>query len=290
MLDRLGIGFVWLMHLLPLGWIYAVGRAIGGLLYRLGQARVARINIDLCFPELPAAERERLVGEHFRTVGGCFLELGIAWWSRRERIERLVRIEGREHYEAVRDKRVIWLAPHFLGLDLGGARVAIEYGGASLYSRQKRPLLDRILVRARTRFGGVEVFPRQEGLRPAVNAIKRGQPFYFLPDMDFGARDAVFVPFFGVPAATVTTLHRLCKITGAVVVPCVSRRLPDQSGYEVRFYPAWEGFPSADPVADTRRMNAFIEDRVREMPEQYFWIHKRFRTRPDGDTTFYDRT
>jgi len=177
MMDRLGIGFVWLMHLLPLGWIYAVGRAIGGLLYRLGQARVARINIDLCFPELPAAERERLVGEHFRTVGGCFLELGIAWWSRRERIERLVRIEGREHYEAVRDKRVIWLAPHFLGLDLGGARVAIEYGGASLYSRQKRPLLDRILVRARTRFGGVEVLPSVVGLRTAVNAIMRGLKF-----------------------------------------------------------------------------------------------------------------
>jgi Kdo2-lipid IVA lauroyltransferase/acyltransferase len=290
MLDRLGIGFVWLMHLLPLGFIRAVGRAIGGLLYRLGRARVARINIDLCFPERTPEERERLVAEHFRTVGGCFLELGVAWWARRPRIERLVRIEGREHYEAVRDRRVIWLAPHFLGLDMGGTRIAMEYGGASLYSRQKRPVIDRMLYRSRTRFGGVEVFPRQEGLRPAVAAIKRGMPFYFLPDMDFGARDAVFVPFFGVSAATVTTLHRLCRITGAVVVPCVSRRLPGAGGYEVRFYPAWQDYPSADPVADTRRMNEFIEARVREMPEQYFWIHKRFRTRPPGEPSYYDRT
>jgi len=290
MLDRLGVGFVWLMHLLPLGWIRAVGRAIGGLLYRLGQGRVARINVGLCFPHWQPAQRERLVGEHFRMVGGCFLELGIAWWSRKERIERLVRIVGREHYEAVRDRRVIWLAPHFLGLDLGGARIAIEYGGTSLYSRQKRPLLDRILVRARTRFNGVEVFPRQEGLRPAIAAIKRGKPFYFLPDMDFGARDAVFVPFFGVPAATVTTLQRLCRITGAIVVPCVSRRLTGSDGYEVRFHPAWTDFPSADPIADARRMNAFIEERVLEMPEQYFWIHKRFRTRPEGEPSFYDRT
>jgi len=288
MLERLGIAFVWLVHFLPLGWINRIGRTIGALAYRFGRPRVTRINLALCYPQLDAATRERLVRDHFRMVGACFLELGIAWWSSRSRIERIVRLEGREHYDRVRDRRVIWLAPHFLGLDLGGARIAIEYGGASLYSRQKNAALDRVLFRARTRFNGVEVFPRQEGLRPAVAAIKRGVPFYFLPDMDFGPRDAVFAPFFGVPAATVTTLARMCRITGAVVVPCVTRRLPDGEGYEVRMYPAWEDYPSGDALADAGRMNAFIEERVEEMRDQYFWIHKRFRTQPEGARSPYD--
>jgi Kdo2-lipid IVA lauroyltransferase/acyltransferase len=183
---------------------------------------------------------------------------------------------------------VIALAPHFIGLNMGGIRVAYEYPGtASVYSRQKNPVLDRIFLKARTRFGDPHLVSRQEGLRSIIRVIKSGKPFYFLPDMDFGPRDAIFSPFFGVPTATITTLPRLAKLTGAAVIPVVTRQVGE--GYVVRFYPLWHDYPSGDVEADVRRMNAFIEDRVREMPEQYFWAHKRFKTRPPGEPSPYRR-
>jgi Kdo2-lipid IVA lauroyltransferase/acyltransferase len=184
---------------------------------------------------------------------------------------------------------VIVLAPHFIGLNMGGIRIAHEYPGtASIYSRQKNAALDRIFLKARKRFGDPHLVSRQEGLRSVIRAIKTGKPFYFLPDMDFGMRDAIFSPFFGVPAATITALPRLAKITGASVVPVITSQ--EGGGYVARFYPAWEGYPTGDIDADVRRMNAFIEDRVREMPEQYFWAHKRFKTRPAGEPSPYRRT
>ncbi|HUP28919.1 MAG TPA: lipid A biosynthesis acyltransferase, partial [Usitatibacter sp.] len=183
---------------------------------------------------------------------------------------------------------VIAMAPHFIGLNMGGIRVAYEYPGtASVYSRQKNPVLERIFLKARTRFGNPHLVSRQEGLRSIVRAIKGGKPFYFLPDMDFGIRDAIFSPFFGVPTATITALPRLAKLTGARVIPVITRQEGDH--YVARFYPAWEDYPTGDLEADVRRMNAFIEDRVREMPEQYFWAHKRFKTRPPGEPSPYLR-
>ena len=131
------------------------------------------------------------------------------------------------------------------------------------------------------------LFSRQEGIRPIVRTLREGLPFYYLPDMDFGERDSIFVPFFGVSAATITGLSRLASVAGAVVVPAVTRQLPGAGGYVFRFYPAWTDFPGASVEEDTRRMNAFIEERVLEMPEQYFWLHKRFKTRPAGEPRFY---
>jgi Kdo2-lipid IVA lauroyltransferase/acyltransferase len=156
----------------------------------------------------------------------------------------------------------------------------------STYSRQKDAFLDAVIYRGRTRFGG-EVFPRQAGLRPALRAIKAGAMYYYLPDMDLRPKRQLFVPFFGVPAATVTGLSYIARLTGAAVVPCVTRMLPGGGGYVVRLYPAWNDFPSGDEVADARRMVAFIEERVREMPEQYLWMHKRFKSRPQGEAEFY---
>ena len=147
--------------------------------------------------------------------------------------------------------------------------------------------MNRVLLAGRTRFGSQRLFSRQEGVRPALAALKEGLPFYYLPDQDYGPRDAIFVPFFGVPAATITGLSRLAMLAGAAVVPCVTRMLPDGEGYELACYPAWEDFPTEDAAADTRRMNAFIEERVREMPEQYLWTHKRFKTRPAGEARWY---
>jgi KDO2-lipid IV(A) lauroyltransferase len=288
-MTRLALALVWLLHWLPLSLLAAVGRGFGRLLFALGRERreVTLTNLRLCFPQMGEDERLALAKRHFEAFGRSVLERGILWWSSKERIQRLVRIEGIEHFRTVADRPVIWLAPHFVGLDMGGVRLTTEYPLVSMYSRQKNPLVDRLLLHSRTRFGNSPMASRQDGLKPVVREMKKGLPFYYLPDMDFGARDAVFVPFFGVPAATITAMSRLAKITGAAVVPCVTRQLPGGEGYVATFHPAWQDFPSGDVEADTRRMNAFIETEVLRMPEQYFWLHKRFKTRPPGEKRVY---
>jgi KDO2-lipid IV(A) lauroyltransferase len=263
------------------------------LAYRLAgeRRRIGATNLRLCFPELSEAERDRLLRAHFRALGrATFLET-VSWWGNRREVEGLTRLEGTEHYLAHAGKPVIWLAPHFVGLNIGGVRVTAEYAPiVSLYARIKNPHVDRLMLEARTRFSHAdkhsEMFSRHDGIKPVIRAIRKGLPFYYLPDMDFGRKDAIFSPFFGVPAATVTGLSRIARATGAAVVPCVT--CWDGDGYVARFYPAWENFPSDDVAADTRRMNAFIEERIREMPEQYFWLHKRFKTRPEGEASLYE--
>ena len=289
MIIRVGVALVWLLHFLPLGVLAKLGEWTGMLLFVLGHERreVARTNLRLCFPQWSEEKRENILRRHFRAFGRNLLEHGILWWSSRERIKKLVRIEGLENWQAVKDKPVIWLAPHFVGLDMGGSRLHAEFSGISMYSEQKHSLVNALLLHGRTRFGASILVSRHEGIRPVIKALRDGAPFYYLPDMDYGPRESLFVPFFGVPAATIPTLSRLVRITGAKVVPCVTHQLPGGKGYVLKFYPAWEDFPGASVKADTRRMNAFIEERVLEMPEQYFWLHKRFKTRPQGESKPY---
>ena len=284
-----GIFIFWLLHFLPLPLLALVGQGLGMLFYALGRERrvVARINLGLCFPELDAQTRERLVRQHFRAFGRSILERSISWWSSEARIRRLVHVEGIAHMQAAQGKAVIMLAPHFVGLDMGGSRVAMDFQAASMYSQQKNPVLDRLLLHGRQRFNAPHLFSRQDNGRSVVKVMRRGVPFYYLPDMDFGPRDSIFVPFFGVPTATITGVSRLARLAGAVVIPVVTRQLSWGRGYVLTYYPAWENFPTADVAADTRRVNAFIEERVREMPEQYYWLHKRFKTRPEGEPKFY---
>jgi len=287
MLTRLGLALMWLLHFLPPSVLAVFGEALGSFLYVFARERrqVATTNLRLCFPELPEYEIVNLVQRHFLSFGRSFLERGILWWGSQARIMRLVRVEGIEHLQARTGQPLILLTPHFVGLDMGWARLVCEHTLASTYSHQKNPVFDALLLKGRSRFGKPQLFSRQEGMRPAIKAITEGVPFYYLPDMDFGARDSIFVPFFGVPAATITGLSRLARLTGAAVMPCVTRQLAD--GYAVKFYPAWDNFPGISVAEDTRRMNLFIEDRVREIPEQYFWLHKRFKTRPPGEPKVY---
>jgi KDO2-lipid IV(A) lauroyltransferase len=286
--SYLGVFVLWLVHFLPLSWIGAIGAALGSILYRFGRGRVTRTNLALCFPEMSERERHDLGLRHFRMLGRNAVELSVMVWGSEKDLLRMIQVEGIEHLKALEGRPVIALAPHFIGLNMGGIRVAHEYPGtASVYSRQKNPVLERIFLTARSRFGDPHLVSRQEGLRSIIRVIKSGKPFYFLPDMDFGSRDAIFSPFFGVPAATITTLPRLAKLTGAAVIPVITRQVGE--GYVVRFYPEWKDYPTGDIEADVRRMNAFIEDRVREMPEQYFWAHKRFKTRPPGEESPYRR-
>jgi len=286
--SELGVFVLWLVHFLPLSWISLLGAGLGSIVYRFGRGRVTRINLKLCFPGMSDEQIDDLGRRNFRMLGRNALELSLMVWGSEENLLRLVRHEGLENLKdaAARGEPVIAFAPHFIGLNMGGIRVAYEWpGSASIYSRQKNPVLDRIFLRARLRFGAPTLVSRQEGLRAVIRVIKSGKSLYFLPDMDFGPRDAIFAPFFGIPTATITAMPRLAKLTGAKVIPVVTRQVGD--GYVVRFYPPWENYPTGDLEADVRRMNAFIEDRVREMPEQYFWAHKRFKTRPPGEPSPY---
>ena len=289
MLTRFALGLIWLAQWLPAGAIARLGRGIGWLGYRLAMPRrkVVLTNLRLCFPELAEAERIALARRHFSALGRAIMERAVMWYAPKERVMRFVRLEGVEHFEAVQGRPVLLLAPHFVGLDMGGVRVAISWRTASMYGKQKNPALDAAMRRGRERFGDPVLISRQDGIRPVVRALRDGFAFYYLPDMDFGPRESIFVPFFGVTTATVPALARLAQVSRARVVPVVTRQLPDGEGYAAKFYPAWEDFPTGDIEADTRRMNEFIEARVREMPEQYYWVHKRFKTRPAGEARIY---
>jgi len=289
LLTRFALALVWLLHFLPLSVLARIGSGLGGLFYVLGRERrnVCLTNLSRCFPDMPEKERIAIAKAHFRVLGRSVLERSIMWWAPRERVTRLVRIVGLERLQALMGRPLILLAPHFVGLDAGCTRLTCEIDMAGIYSKQKNPLVNALLLLGRTRFGRQRAISRQEGVRPALAALKEGIPFYYLPDLDYGRRDAIFVPFFGVPAATITGLSRMVRITGARVLPCVTRMLPGGAGYEVRCMPVWEDFPSGDDSADARRLNAFVEERVREMPEQYFWTHKRFKTRPPGEAKWY---
>jgi KDO2-lipid IV(A) lauroyltransferase len=285
--TRIGIALLWLLHFLPLAAIGFLARGIAVMALHSRFSRTARINLHACFPEKSLQERDRLTERYLAAVSRSVLELGVLWWSSRARIEQLVRFKNL-HYSQVEDRPVIFLTPHTVGLEMQGARMGMTFRGASLFSAHKNPLLNRMIEDARDRLGDVLMLERRKGLRPVIKALREGRRLYFLPDMDFGEKHAFFSPFFGIPAATVTTLPRLAAMTGAVVVPCVCRQLSASEGYEVEFFPPWEGFPSGDLQKDVDRMNAFIEAQARAQPEQYFWGHKRFRTRPDpSEPNFY---
>lgn len=288
-LVRFALLLMRLVAKLPYPVVRRLGEWAGALAWVLAvpRRRITRTNLRMCFPHWSEAQRRAVARGHFRYFMRSFFERFIFWHAPAERIRRLCRLEGIEHFEPHRGRPVILLGPHFVGLDAGGIRFLLDSPCASMYAAQKSRVFTEAMTRGRTRFEGGHMLLRTEGLRPAVKLLRDGIPFYFLPDMDLGARDALFVPFFGVPAATVTSVARLARITGAAVVPLVTGMTDD--GYVARFYPAWEDFPGDDLAAATRRMNAFIEERVLEMPAQYLWSHKRFKTRPPGEPGPYRR-
>lgn len=289
MWARLGVFILWLIHFLPFRMIVVVGIGLGELVYRLAgeRRRVGRINLALCFPQRSEAERERLLHDHFRMFFRGLVERCILWWSRADRINALIRVEGATHFEAGKEHPMILLAPHFVGMEAGSQWIAQRTDVVSMYANQKSVYLTEFLKLKRARFGRQSLYSRQQGLRSIIREISRHHPFFYLPDQDQGIKDGAFIPFFGVPAATMSSVPRIAKMTGARVVPCLTRVLPGGDGYVLTFYPAWENYPSGDDVADTRCMNEFIEQRVLEMPDQYFWLHKRFKTRPEGEPPYY---
>jgi len=283
---------VWLLHVLPLGMQAALGRAAGALLHRFAGKRraVALRNLELALPELAPAQRARLVREHFGWLARSLLERGLLWYARLPRLRRLIHVEGDVGLADRSDRPVMWLVPHFVALDIAGAATQLFQKRlvASIYQAQSNRVLDAAIRRGRLRFNQGDVFSRQESALPLVRAVKRGYAFFNLPDMDFGERDAAFVPFFGVPAATLLAPSRLARSLDMIVQPVVAEILPGGAGYRVRFLDPWTDWPTDDPEADTKRMNEWIESEIRRNPAQYLWVHKRFKTRPPGEPSLYE--
>lgn len=286
--TRAGIVFMQVIALLPLSWIRALGAALGWVLYVLvgSRRRVVESNLFLCFPERSEAERRKLTQQAFVYFAQAFMDRAWLWHAPKSWVQRRVHLSGAVHELAGTDPTVIFL-PHFIGLDAAWAGVALRVPRLSttIYTDQSNKLVDQWILRGRQRFGHLRLFGRIDGVKPIVAALREGQPLYLLPDMDFGAKDSVFVPFYGVPTATVPSLSRFARLGRAKVVPLLPRMTA--MGYEVQVLPAWDDFPGDDPVADTALMNARLQDYIATMPAQYYWVHKRFKTRPEGEPSPY---
>jgi KDO2-lipid IV(A) lauroyltransferase len=291
LLARCLLGLLWLLHGLPLGLQAALGSALGRVLYTTARTRrrIATRNIQLCLPELDPLARRQLLREHFRWLGRSAVERALLWYGRPERLRRLIQVEGDVHLAERSDRPVMWLVPHFVALDVAGAATQLFQARrvASIYQAQSNPVFDAAMRRGRSRFGQGELFARSHTALPLVRAIRRGHAFFNLPDMDFGLKDAAFVPFFGVPAATLLAPSKMARALDMVVQPVLAELLPGAQGYRVRFLPAWTDWPSDDALADTVRLNQWIEAAIRANPAQYLWVHKRFKTRPAGEAPLY---
>ncbi len=282
---------VWLLSALPLALQAAIGRGVGALMHALAgeRRRVARANVALCLPGLDTAAREALVREHFALVGRSLLERGLLWHASEARLRRLVHVEGDVGFAERHHGPVMWLVPHFLGLEVAGAATQLFQRRLVLdvYTPQSVAVFDAALLKGRGRFGRADFLRRGDGARAIVRAVRSGRVFFNAPDMDFGLRDAAFVPFFGQPAATLLAPSRLARSLGMVVQPIVAEILPGGQGYRVVFGPPWTDWPTDDPEADAARMNAFIEAQILQRPAQYLWLHKRFKVRPPGAPPVY---
>jgi KDO2-lipid IV(A) lauroyltransferase len=284
----LGLGLLRAIHGLPWRWQLAVGRGIasgfGWLLKR--RARIAERNLELCFPGMPAEERARLVQRHIRALGMALPETAMSWWASNERLAAMGEVRGVEHFQQAmaRGRGVILMTAHFTTMELA-AHILFQHAEFdAMYRPMKNRLMDAVVERAR-RVRGNTVF-RRDDPRAMLRSLKRGHAVWYGPDQDYGRRHSVFARFFGVTAATITSTARFAALTGAAVVPFFPRRLPD-GRYLIEVMPALEGFPSGDTLADAQRVNDLIESWARQAPEQYLWIHRRFKTRPVGEAGIY---
>ena len=247
---------------------------------------VTLTNLRLCFPELSEAERMKLARRVYVRLARAAIDHGTLWTASADEIRRFVRFEGLEHLLEGEGPTIV-VAPHFAGLDAAGIALNTYVRGVSLYQKQSNPVWDKAVLEGRLRFSNPVLIARskESDLRPVIRAMREGLPFYYLPDMDHGRKHSIFVPFFGQQAATLPMVSRLAKVTRARVLWCIATMTDE--GYEVIITPAWKDFPTADVEADTRRVNEELEQWIRRFPDQYLWVHRRFKSRPEGEPSVY---
>ncbi|HET6430755.1 LpxL/LpxP family Kdo(2)-lipid IV(A) lauroyl/palmitoleoyl acyltransferase [Dyella sp.] len=288
----LGVAAIWLIARLPYRALMRVGRWLGGVAMRIDSARrpIAQANIALCFPELDAHQQAALVDAHLRDIGLMLVEFALGWMGRDAAIAALpLTVEGLEHLEQARaqGKGVLLVGGHFSHLELCARLVSQRIRIAGMYRRMDSAVFEWAVLRARLHYA--DAMFEKDDIRGTVKYLRGGGTLWYAPDQDMRSKDNVFVPFFGVPAATITATHHLARMGNAVVIPFFHRRLPENGGYVLRLGEPLAQVPSDDVLQDTARVNACIEQMVRAAPEQYLWVHKRFKTRPPGMAPIYPR-
>jgi Kdo2-lipid IVA lauroyltransferase/acyltransferase len=287
-MSKLSILFMRLLAHLPLAWLRALGWLLGWFLYVVivPRRRIARINLALCFPESSPAQRERVLRLMFVRFAQAWLDRSWLWHGDPEVTRRRLKLAGAVQ-ELEGNAPTVLFAPHFVGMDAGWTALTqqVQRDFTGIYTGQSNKVMDEWFFAGRQRFGTGRAFGRSDGVKAIVSALRQGAPLYLLPDMNFGPEESIFVPFYGISAATVPSLSRFARLGRAKVVPVVTRLTPE--GYEVKVLPAWSDFPSADMSADTALMNQRLQGYIDAMPEQYYWVHKRFKTRPQGQPPVY---
>ena len=280
------------MTIMPFPVLLILGSSIGRLLFLfpLERKMIARRNIEICFPEISISEQQKLLKENFINMGIALMEVGMAWWWSKRRLQKFITYEGIENLENVpKDTGTMLLGIHYTTLEIGGAAVSMVAQMDGMYRAHGNPVYDYVQAKGRVSKGNgnTVVFERRD-VRGTMRALKNGRTLWYGPDQDYGLLQGLFAPFFGVQAATVYATARFAEKSSSSVVPFTHIRLPGLGGYRVTFHPALESFPSGDDLADATRINGIIEDFIRIEPSQYLWAHRRFKNRPPGEPDLYN--
>ena len=289
----LGLGLLWLITQLPYRALLTIGRLLGAGMYRVAgeRRRIAARNLELCFPEKPAKERKRLLKENFASTGIAFFEMAMSWWWPTSRLARLAHVEGLEHLKQAHldGKGVILMALHFTTLEIGAALLGQKHTIDGMYREHGNPLFDFIQRRGRERHNLDSLAVERDDVRGMLKLLRSGRAIWYAPDQDYGAKQSIFVPLFGIQAATVTATSKFARLGKALVMPFTQERLADGSGYRLVIHPPLTDFPGESDEIDCLRINQWVEASVRECPEQYLWTHRRFKSRPPGEAKLYEK-
>ena len=288
MMGVLGRLTMYFLRFMPLPLLRWLGSCLGWALWGLAAKRrkVVLTNLALCFPALNQTERLRLGRAHMVLFAQAWLDRSWLWYGSPALVASRLHLVGQ-----VQDLRnidgAVLFAPHFVGLDAGWTALCLlmQRSFTTIYTPQRSVAIDQWVQKGRQRFGQLRLFRREDGFKAIVSALRQGELLYLLPDMNFRLDESIFVPFYGVPAATVTSLPRLARLGQVPVVPVTTRLTP--KGYEVQVHAAWQNYPSDDVAADTALMNHRLQTWIDAMPEQYYWVHKRFKSRPEGKASLY---
>jgi KDO2-lipid IV(A) lauroyltransferase len=285
------LGVLRVLMPLPFSFLVWLGRRIGGLLFRLplSHVRIARRNLELCMPELSTAQRERILRDHFDSVGIGVFETALSWWADDERIRQLTTLEGQEQLDAAlaQGHGAILLSAHFTPLEMGGRVLCDRMPLNIMYRPTDNVVLEYFLARNRSHHTKRAI--KRDDIRTLVGALKANEPVWYAPDQAYRKKGAQMVPFFGIPAGTNTATSRISRMTGAAVLPYFPERLPGSRGYRMVIYPALKNFPTDDPAADAKRFNELIEAHIRKVPGQYLWLHRRFKGLSADYPDYYGR-
>lgn len=287
----LGLGLLWLLVQLPYPLLLKLGRWLGALMYRFAGSRrhIARRNLELCFPAMSQSERDYLLKQNFASTGIAFFEMAMSWWWPCQRLERLVQVEGLEHLQKAQQagQGVILMAIHFTTLEIGAGLLGQQHTIDGMYRAHKNPVFDYVQRKGRERHNADAIAIEREDVRTMLRHLRQGRAIWYAPDQDYGRKQSLFVPLFGVPAATVTATSTFARLGRAVVIPMRQSRLPRGKGYLLQIEPAWQEFPGENDEQDCLRINQWVERAIMAHPEQYLWSHRRFKTRPEGEAKVY---